>query len=480
MDKIENSTYAESFIDRPKKLLQENATLLNHLQVFLGICVSIIILFGLAETRSGNVGEQYRQLGVTLFFLIYIVYQWQQVAIKSQNISNVVARLTKSWVVIAMVLVTAGFVTKTSENFSRIVMVFWFIFSFLSQMIIFLAGIFVTKKIKAYYGKPIKTIIVGSDWIARQLVSSLTENNFTPDRVIGIVDVSSEKYYKDSIPSIPYLGNISEIKNIIERSGAQRLYVALPLAQSKLIEEIYDALHNTTIDIAWSPDIFSLKLLNHSVREINGLPVISLSESPLRNRKHVLTKLLLDKSVSLIMLVFLAPLMLTVACLVKISSSGPVIFRQKRHGQDGKIINVWKFRSMYVHQESKDQITQAKRGDARVTPIGRFIRRTSIDELPQLINVLQGRMSLVGPRPHALQHNELYSNRIKSYMIRHRVKPGMTGLAQIRGFRGETESDGMMLKRVESDIDYINRWSLWLDLKIIILTPFSLFAKNIY
>jgi len=228
----------------------------------------------------------------------------------------------------------------------------------------------------------------------------------------------------------------------------------------------------------WVPDIFNMQLLNHSVRELNGLPLITLSESPMTLESELFCKTAIDKVIAALMLVVLSPLMLTIAALVRYTSPGPIFFKQKRHGWDGRIIEVWKFRSMYLHGDT--EVVQASRNDSRITPIGRFIRRSSIDELPQLFNVLAGSMSLVGPRPHALAHNGFYAQYIRSYMMRHRIRPGMTGLAQVNGLRGETEKLDKMLRRVEFDIAYINNWSVFLDIKILLKTPLSLFCKQAY
>lgn len=189
-------------------------------------------------------------------------------------------------------------------------------------------------------------------------------------------------------------------------------------------------------------------------------------------------KALLDRCLAMLAIVVLSPLMAVVALLVKWSSPGPVLFKQQRHGRHGRIIEVWKFRSMRLHDDC--DVKQATRGDPRITPVGRFIRRTSIDELPQLFNVLRGEMSLVGPRPHAVSHNIYYSEKIIAYMARHRVKPGVTGMAQVNGYRGETDTIEKMQKRVEMDLEYINNWSIWLDIKILIKTPFVLLSKNAY
>ncbi|MCM8856578.1 MAG: exopolysaccharide biosynthesis polyprenyl glycosylphosphotransferase [Candidatus Thiodiazotropha sp.] len=225
--------------------------------------------------------------------------------------------------------------------------------------------------------------------------------------------------------------------------------------------------------------MFALNLINHSVKELAGIPILTLSESPLIG-SHLLIKAIEDRVLATLILILVSPIMLFTAVLIKTESPGPVFFRQERTGWDGESFKIWKFRSMRQHKEKDGMVKQATREDPRITRIGRFIRRTSIDELPQLFNVLAGQMSLVGPRPHALQHNEEYSKQIVAYLARHRIKPGITGLAQIRGFRGETKELEQMEKRVKYDLEYINSWSLWLDISILVRTAFSLKNDNAY
>jgi putative colanic acid biosynthesis UDP-glucose lipid carrier transferase len=191
-------------------------------------------------------------------------------------------------------------------------------------------------------------------------------------------------------------------------------------------------------------------------------------------------KTLFDWVTALLLTVLLSPVLLLIAILIKLSSRGPVLFRQTRHGVGGEPMQIVKFRSMTVHQETAGQLTQAAPGDARVTTIGRFLRRTSLDELPQLFNILKGDMSLVGPRPHAVEHNDLYKSRIPRYMLRHKVKPGITGWAQVNGFRGQTDTREKMALRIEHDLWYIQNWSLWLDVKILLLTPLVMLHRNAY
>ena len=231
------------------------------------------------------------------------------------------------------------------------------------------------------------------------------------------------------------------------------------------------------LDIRWFPDTSAMGILSNKTVEFLGLPVVELNRPPSEGIVGV-SKEIFDRLFALIVLLLLLPLMLSLALLIKLSSPGPVLFRQPRLGLNGRRFDVYKFRSMKLHSEDANQVTQATRNDPRITTIGQFIRRTSLDELPQFINVLKGEMSVVGPRPHALQHNDLYKDKLTLYMLRHRVKPGITGWAQIHGCRGETDSDEKMERRVAFDLHYIRHWSFWMDLKIISWTAFKGWTDN--
>ncbi|PJE79903.1 UDP-glucose:undecaprenyl-phosphate glucose-1-phosphate transferase [invertebrate metagenome] len=252
-------------------------------------------------------------------------------------------------------------------------------------------------------------------------------------------------------------------------------WLCLPLKHSSIIQEVMHRLRHDTMDIRYMPGVRDLPLLNHKVTHIGGFYSLDLSCSPMGDVNYGI-KRFEDIALASMILVLITPVMALIALAVKGSSPGPVLFKQYRHGANGQRIKVYKFRSMNVHQEEKGQVTQASRNDTRLTPLGAFLRRTSLDELPQFYNVLQGRMSVVGPRPHALSHNEAYKEQVDSYMKRHKVKPGITGLAQVNGFRGETDTLDKMQKRVEMDLQYINSWSVFLDLKIIVLTVFNGFT----
>jgi putative colanic acid biosynthesis UDP-glucose lipid carrier transferase len=240
------------------------------------------------------------------------------------------------------------------------------------------------------------------------------------------------------------------------------------MASQPRILQVLDELKDTTASIFFVPDMFVTDLIQGRTGSVCGMPVISVCETPFTG-SNGLVKRLSDIVLSIVILILISPLLLIVAVAVKLSSPGPVIFRQRRYGLDGKQILVYKFRSMTVTEDGSS-VQQATKNDNRITPLGAILRKTSIDELPQFINVLQGRMSIVGPRPHAVAHNEMYRKLIKGYMVRHKVKPGITGWAQVNGYRGETDTLDKMEGRIEYDLDYLRNWSLWLDLYIIAKT----------
>ena len=250
------------------------------------------------------------------------------------------------------------------------------------------------------------------------------------------------------------------------------VWLCLPLGDKAGIQTTLAVLRHSTANIRMVPDWFALKLMNHGVSEVAGLQLLDLSMSPITGSTHFV-KLVQDMVLGALILILVSPLMLAIALAIKLTSPGPVLFKQTRHGWNGEKISVYKFRSMVVHQERDFAVTQATRNDARITPLGAFLRRTSLDELPQFFNVLSGSMSIVGPRPHALQHNDHYKELVPGYMRRHKVKPGITGWAQINGLRGETDTLHKMEQRVKHDLFYIENISLWFDLKIIFLTVFK-------
>lgn len=315
-------------------------------------------------------------------------------------------------------------------------------------------------------------VIIGANSHAENVIRQLNDHPWAGLRIAGVFHGSRDTFNPDEMPGIPLLGNVADVADYVALHHIDQVWVCLPLSSEDQLRHLTHALRFSTTDIHYVPDIFGLNLLNHSIGEVAGIPVISLNVSPLTGCSRWV-KALEDRLLAAIILVLISPLMLAIAIGVKLSSPGPVLFRQMRYGWAGEPIEVWKFRSMKTHAEKPGEVSQATRADPRVTPFGAFIRRTSLDELPQFINVLQGHMSIVGPRPHAIEHNEFFKNHIEQYMLRHKVKPGITGWAQVNGFRGETDTMEKMQRRVEYDLFYIENWSLLFDLKIIFLTIFS-------
>ena len=371
-----------------------------------------------------------------------------------------------------LLLVLSAFATQTSELYSRIWVATWLASStfFIIGYRLILRQSLGALRAKGYNIRSI--IIIGDGLLAQQVAERLEQHPEMGLVVQGIVSTHGEmnRLTTQKGNLIPYLGDLKELESISKKHKTDQVWIALPMSEVEKMEQVQAALCNSSIIIRMVPDIFGFRLLNHSVTEVAGLPVINLSTSHMLEGKNRFLKSLEDKVLSFCILICISPLLIGLAIAVKLTSKGPILFKQYRTGANGQDFKVYKFRSMVVHDEEDGKVTQAKRGDSRITPVGAFMRRTSLDELPQFINVLQGRMSIVGPRPHALAHNEHYKKLVESYMQRHMVKPGITGWAQVNGFRGETDTIDKMANRVEYDLYYIENWSVWFDLKIILLT----------
>ncbi|HBT9577842.1 TPA: undecaprenyl-phosphate glucose phosphotransferase [Klebsiella pneumoniae] len=317
-----------------------------------------------------------------------------------------------------------------------------------------------------------RVAVVGSLPAGINLLKSFAEEPWMGFIVLG--------YYNSepltSVSDINFCGNFDKLIIDARDGKIDRIYIAMNMQEEAKIKKIVQQLTVTTCSVLLIPDIFTFNILQARTEEINGVPVVPLFDTPLSGI-NMIFKRLEDIIVSTVILLLISPVLLIISVAVKFSSPGPVLFRQLRYGMDGKPIRVWKFRSMRV-MENDENVVQATKNDIRVTKVGKFLRSTSLDELPQFFNVWCGQMSVVGPRPHAVAHNEQYRALIQGYMLRHKVKPGITGLAQINGWRGETDTLEKMEKRIEYDLLYIRGWSIWLDLKIIFLTVFKGFINK--
>lgn len=313
-----------------------------------------------------------------------------------------------------------------------------------------------------------RVAIVGTGELAGELAARIRRNPWMGLQIEGFFDESTA--IKDSVTESDVC-RVSNLDKLIERARKKdfdRIYIALPITRQSCINDLVEKLSDTTCTVLYVPDVFTFELLSSRVDNLNGLPLINIYSTPMNGLNRVL-KRGFDLVVSIVILFIIIIPMIAIAVAIKFTSKGPVFFKQTRYGIQGKPIKVWKFRSMTV-MEDGNVITQAKPNDCRLTPIGRFLRCTSLDELPQFINVIQGTMSIVGPRPHAIAHNEEYRKLINGYMLRHMVKPGITGWAQINGWRGETDTLDKMEKRIQYDLEYIRNWSVFLDLRILLLT----------
>lgn len=464
-----------------RRLLRNHETLMFWVQLFVDQALIAISLLALTYWKTGGFPAHYRLLTIITALTVSGIYVYRGIYRRSGNPWRSALRVAIGWSLCILVLLLVGFASKTTDLFSRQLVFIWVPTALLLQIIAHILIGDMIKRYKETFSTSLPVLVIGDGTTATHLARSLNANRWMRDRVVGLVMGTDDPVDPQVIRTlpVPVLGSVANIRDTIKYHHIKRIYIALPLSESSQIEGLHFDLLDLNVDLIWAPDIFAMKLLNHSVWEVAGLPLISLNESPLSSsRSAYFLKDAMDRCIAVAALVLLSPLLIGVAIAVKRSSPGPVLFKQERHGFDGKIMKVWKFRSMKLHDDS--EVKQATQSDSRITGVGKFIRRTSIDELPQLFNVIEGSMSLVGPRPHALTHNDYYSKKIDAYLTRHRIKPGITGLAQISGCRGETETLDKMQKRVEYDLVYINNWSLSLDLKILIKTPFSLFSKEIY
>lgn len=476
-----------------RSILKRRGSISTAVQTLLDLVLVIGLALLLIHQQIGNLTAEYSILLLLLGMGMMFAYDQFGVYRSNGSFARKSLTLFKAWSLACGLLLVVGFVTKQTEGFSRLLLGQLYVVGYLLQALHHYVGREVQTRLMRRAIPAENVLIVGTGKLARYLQNKVSGNPWLNQKVIGCLELSSAGQGLSSEISAPLyaasdfdklhepniIGPMDEMLAIIDRHDVRTVYFAIPLGESELIEGMYLQLLDRHVAVHWIPDIFSLLLVNHSVREIAGLPVLTLSETPLTGTR-LLMKAVEDFVLALLILLMISPLLLIIAVAIKLDSRGPVFFRQARKGWSGKIFHIWKFRSMFVHQPEAGVVQQATRNDPRVTRVGAFLRRTSLDELPQIFNVLKGEMSLVGPRPHAVQHDEEYSKSIDSYFARHNIKPGITGLAQVRGLRGETKEIGRMQERIESDIEYINNWSLWLDLTIILRTLGALSGRNAY
>lgn len=380
------------------------------------------------------------------------------------DLSSVLGNVSWVWLMVMLLLTLFLFMAKSSVYVSRIWFLIWgvgcWIVLISQRLIIYLSLHWLRRQ-----GYNYKTLLlVGVGPISERVVAAIDAAAWSGIRIVGVLQQDELHAWLDQPESMQ----------------PNEIWICMPMSDEVGLRQVLNTLRHSFSNIRLVPDVFSFRLVNHGISHSLGMPMFDLSMSPVTGITRI-TKSVEDIVLSSIILLLICPIMILISLIVKATSDGPILFKQKRLGWNGAEITVYKFRTMYATRESSESFIQAQCNDERVTSFGRFLRRTSLDELPQFINVLQGRMSIVGPRPHAIAHNEQFKELVPRYMLRHRVKPGITGWAQIHGYRGETDTLEKMESRVEYDLFYIENMSLWLDLRIIVMTIFKGFVhKNAY
>jgi putative colanic acid biosynthesis UDP-glucose lipid carrier transferase len=473
MSEVHTITSAATF----KRRLDEDALGQdNLLSVFESLLSPLSIIAALLIVTlyfEGLVYAPYLILAVMVFALTYPGRSCLQ-----SSFWQLVGDIVFNWFWVAGLLGITGLLTGYVREFDPDALLVWLWFAPVFELSASVALRAAAPALLKLQGPPQRALIVGMNDQGMALARKLQSTKLSRVAFAGFVDsreTSRPNRPLDSDPSFRLLGSLDQLADVVRSTHSQIIYLSLPMASQPRILQLLDELKDTTASIYFVPDMFVTDLIQGHPEAICGMPVISVCETPFRGVNGAI-KRLSDVVFSLLILILIAPLLLAIAIAVKFTSPGPSIFKQRRYGLDGEEILVYKFRSMSV-TEDVGAIKQAQKNDARITPLGALLRKTSLDELPQFVNVLQGRMSIVGPRPHAVSHNEMYRKLIKGYMVRHKVKPGITGWAQINGFRGETDTLDKMQGRIDYDLDYLRHWSLRLDIHIILRTV-RLVAKD--
>lgn len=459
------STTAESFAHRRVRLGNVEPALFALLK-HLDPVIVVLSLVGCQLLYGAHLTPAFDALALLTFIVSSQILNrpdvCQVTAFGLRDFRRSNSRLLVQWGVVVGVLLLAGFAFKVTGLFSRRVFLTWF-----AVTPIALSGMSVLREkarwCASHGATASRYIIVGVNEVGVELAHRLPPAGFH-----GYFDFRSVDRISQLLNREKLAGHCKDVASYIRQHRIRVVYIALPLANVPRICELINTLRDTTASVYFVPDAFAFDLIQGRLVEINGMPALSVCESPLHGLEAVF-KRAMDIMLATLGLALLSPVLLLIATTVRLTSRGPALFRQRRYGLDGQEILVYKFRSMRVCEDGP-VVNQAHKDDPRITPIGRFLRRTSLDELPQLINVIEGTMSLVGPRPHAIAHNEQYRKVIDGYMIRHKVRPGITGLAQVNGLRGETQTLDRMSERVRYDLEYLRNWSPWLDIKILLKT----------
>jgi len=465
-----------------KGILQahQSALSLAHRALDIGVIAACSLWFASLEGRLHEGDTWVRLMSTVLIFHWLAEYHQLYGSWRGERVSRELLRLFNYWALtFCCLLIIDYLLTPTGLVLDRN-RIAWFVLVLfaLSGYRLLIRSTLQTLRRHGFNRRTVA--IVGTGQIGERLACSIAAAPWMGLHLLGFYDDTPEQMALDELGKrVPVLGGLDQLVLDARAGRIDKVYITLAMSFEPSLCNLVKGLSDTTASVYLIPDVFMFDLLHARSESINGLTSISLVDTPMDGSSQLIKRFEDIVVTSLILAVIALP-MLLIALGIKITSPGPVFFRQTRYGLDGRPIMVWKFRSMTV-QENGNEVRQASRNDCRVTPFGAFLRRTSLDELPQFFNVLRGDMSIVGPRPHAVAHNEEYRTQVSCYMLRHKVKPGITGWAQVNGWRGETTTLDKMQKRIEFDLEYIEHWSIWLDLKIIALTLFKGFIhKNAF
>lgn len=471
--------YPASLSSQPQVIRLHHSKILALFRAVDGLLIVSVLWFILRTQQIpwDNTYTAFAMAAVIIFGFFAegneVYYLW-----RGYSMTSLASRILFSWLLTALLIVVGLVSTLSLIKIDMESTLLWLAITPEVMISLHWARRIILAKLRSSPTEPRRVAIVGANELGVRMINSLADTPWLGYRVVGFYDdritgEDGERRIDLDDQSVTVNGDLDQLYEDARNGEIDIVFVTLPMRAEFRIHAVINRLADTTVTPYVIPDVFNFDLLHSRLTCIQGIPALSIYDSPLVD--NALVKRLEDIVIGLAMLTALAIPMLLIAIGVKLTSKGPIFFKQTRYGMRGEHIKVWKFRSMTVCEDG-DNVTQAKKGDMRVTPFGNFLRRTSLDELPQLFNVLSGSMSLVGPRPHAVAHNEYYRGQIKGYMLRHKVKPGITGLAQINGYRGETETLDKMSGRIAYDLEYIRNWSLLLDFKILWGTLFRGFV----
>jgi putative colanic acid biosynthesis UDP-glucose lipid carrier transferase len=468
------------------------------------ILVALTLLLGATVAEFGSIPPQYRVFAIFVALTMLIVYRWSSLfyGMRMRPFVSEARILLVNLLFVSAILVGLAYFTDTLKFLSGQLLLQWAVATYIGQLAIHATVRFAIHEARKRSRNIRRAVLVGSGSPLSSFVKTLESNPWLGIEVKGYLDLHPNGDFgpnsnlqeahgtgaehddtsfsgpprivdDESGLDLKHLGTIDNIEAVVKSLAIDQVYMAVPLEHTARLPDVTQRLLKLNVDVNWVPDLSVFYLVSPCVRELDGRPILCLSDSPLSTSQGPI-KWLEDMLLGSLLLLLTAPLMAVIALAIKLTSPGPVLFVQKRHGLNSGVIAVWKFRTMRA-DNGPELTDQAIKADPRVTPIGRFLRRWSLDELPQLFQVLQGRMSLVGPRPHPLWLDDQYTDVLLGYMQRHRVKPGLTGWAQVNGWRGETDSPEKMDMRLRHDLYYINQWSLLLDFKILVMTLTAVF-----